>query len=507
MAKIKTLIDKNDETIYPITKGEAVVLSSGNNVEGEIASIETSIEKLHKPYLSLESKGSYLYEVTFDKLPDYNEVGFDASGCSSFVRDGKLYRNLDWKYDETAEFVVKYNDGYNSITGMSFISQLTQSNLDDELIGQLPYHISDGVNQHGIMVATHVIFNDWGWKKSTYTGIPLNTVPLRILESIRTMTGGEWEDLEYDLLPYMESTPAIQESGYLLQFLVTDGTTTKVILPPDSDGQPYTIVDATSNPKLTNFRWVSSASVVRANLQTRPTGVERWNMMPSALSELRFTKAYESANRLSEFIGIDGTTKNSTDQELTVIYNKAKAIYDMRSRDGQTWQTMHSVVYSNHGMEELYTQENWSINYAGGLRREEVKSDNIDWATIDRALVNQTWEIRSNGPVKASYNTNNETICSFPFTPKTTGLILVNACIGLASTPAGGTSFIEMTLDGGRVVRSAVPGAGAPITFSRLIKTSANTNHTIAFRYNLNNAVGPTTFSNTYPTYITITEM
>lgn len=386
MALIKQLKEL-DETIYPITKGEAVVMGSGKNVEQEIADIKHT----KKPYLSLESKGSYLYEVTFDKLPDYKEVGFDTSGCSSFVRDGKLYRNLDWKYDETAEFVVKYNDGYNSITGMSFISQLTQSNLDDELIGQLPYHISDGVNQYGIMVATHVIFNDWGWKKSTYGGIPLNTIPLRILESIRTMTGGEWEDLAYDLFPYMEATPAIQESGYLLQFLVTDGTTTKVILPPDSDGQPYTIVDATSNPKLTNFRWVDSASVVRANLQTRPTGVERWNMMPSALSELRFTKAYESANRLSEFIGIDGTTKNSTDQELTTIYNKAKAIYDMRYRDGQTWQTMHSVVYSNRGMEELYTQENWDVNYGHILANNSVSTEKImDSAVTTNKLSNSS---------------------------------------------------------------------------------------------------------------------
>lgn len=174
-----------------------------------------------------------------------------------------------------------------------------------------------------------------------------------------------------DLSGVLDNLFATEAMGdYLIQCLVTDGTTTYAILPPTSDNQSFVIQNITANPKLTNFRWVNSTTVVRADLQTRPTGVERWNAMPCPLAELRFTKAYESNTRLSEFIGIDGTTKSSTDAELEAIYTSARAIFLNRARDGQTWQTMHSVVYGN-GMEELWVQENWedAIFTAKGIVR------------------------------------------------------------------------------------------------------------------------------------------
>lgn len=154
-------------------------------------------------------------------------------------------------------------------------------------------------------------------------------------------------------------------TGYLLQVLVTDGTTTYALLPPAEEGQPYVLQDITSNPKLTNFRWVSRSTVTRsdADIQTRPTGIERFNIMPCDPDDLRFTLAYEIPDRLSEFIGLRDTTKDSTDEELASIYADARALYLDRERDGLTWHTMHSVVYGDR-MEELYIQENWNDNCA-----------------------------------------------------------------------------------------------------------------------------------------------
>ena len=49
-----------------------------------------------KPYVSLERLGEYLFKITFDEIPEYTPVNnFSAGACSSFVRDGKLYRNYD----------------------------------------------------------------------------------------------------------------------------------------------------------------------------------------------------------------------------------------------------------------------------------------------------------------------------------------------------------------------------------------------------------------------------
>lgn len=353
MATIQELT-KNNETIYPVTKAGAVFLENGDTVEQAIGQGGGSL-----PFSSLERLNAYLYKVSFKTIPEEIDIDSMVGKCTSIVKDGKLYRNLDWNYDETASFIVQTED----FTGMSFIDGLTRTNIENTLVGQLPYHMVDGINNNNIMMAVHVLYNDWGWTKaSANADTPLNIVGLRVLQEVKSMETME-SDLG-DLLSSVKATPAMISSGYILQFIVTDGTTTKIITPPTDDNQPYTVVDATENPKLTNFKWVADTTVERANLQTRPTGVERWNMLPLGMRELRFTKAYEAPDRLSEFIGINDTTKDTSDEVLTGIYNSAKTLYDRHVRDGQTWQTMHSVVYSKRGMEELYIQENWDRDYA-----------------------------------------------------------------------------------------------------------------------------------------------
>lgn len=307
-------------------------------------------------YTSFERLGSYLFKVSFAKLPE--EVALDprvSGGCSSYVEDGKLYRNLDWDYDELASFVVKA-PGFE---GMAFIPGLTNTEFPEELMSQLPYRVLDGVNDSGIMVTTHVLFNDWEWVGSG--DMPLYKIPYYILSNLTSI-----DDIETVLGPVLSelyATPTLIASEYLLQFMVTDGETTYVITPPTTKDGPYSLVDASANAKLSNFRWVADSTVDRADLQDRPTGVERWNLMPCDLKDLRFTKAYESPDRLSEFIGLRGTNKDSTDAELEAIYDDAHDIYETRSRDGLTWQTMHSVVYSANGMEMLCVQENWNRDY------------------------------------------------------------------------------------------------------------------------------------------------
>lgn len=306
------------------------------------------------PYVSLERLRAFLYKVTFDSLPQDN--GGDnpvGGGCSSYVRNGKLYRNLDFNYNNAAEFIVRTKD----FEGMSFVPGLNDGALSDDLIGQLPYRVNDGQNNYGISVATHILFNDWSWAGCGEKSVPLTRLPYLVLTRVKSMATIA-QDLA-GVLDNLAPTAALVAQEYLLQLIVTDGTTTYAIMPPTADNQAYVLQDISSNPKLANFRWVSSANVVRADLQTRPTGVERWNAMPCPLADLRFTKAYESNARLSEFIGIDETTKSSTDAELQAIYNQARSAYLERTRDGQTWQTMHSVVYGN-GMESLFIQENWN---------------------------------------------------------------------------------------------------------------------------------------------------
>ena len=325
-----------------------------------------------KPYLSLERVSRYLYNVSFANAPDVDADFVPAGGCSAYVQGGKLYRNLDWSYDHEATFHVKLP----GIEGLAFMAGLTDTELDDDLIAQLPYRMVDGVNEHGIMVSAHVLYNDWTW--SGTGNIPLTRLPYLALSRVKSMATVE-TDLA-DVLDDLKSTPALDELEYLIQVLVTDGETSCVLSPTTDDPSIYEIIDVTDNPKLSNFRWVEDATVARADLQNRPTGVERWNMMPCPLEELRFTKAYEEPTRLSEFIGLRGTTKDSTDEELMELYEAAHDLYEERTRDGSTWQTMHSVVYSAKGMEHLYIQEDWSRDMAtsGSIDHRDLEHRDAD---------------------------------------------------------------------------------------------------------------------------------
>ena len=97
----------------------------------------------------------------------------------------------------------------------------------------------------------------------------------------------------------------------------------------------------------------------------------------------------------SQFTMLGGVpTKDSTDAELLTIYAAAHELYEHRERDGRLWQTMHSVVYSKNGIEELYVQENWSNDYAmpdtAKILLPEIKNDlDITWddEAIDKKLI------------------------------------------------------------------------------------------------------------------------
>lgn len=367
---IGSLVDESGRLI-----SKKVPLAKIGELEGQIDAeteratqredeLEDRIAEVVHPYISLERLRHYLFRVTFDSIPEDNGTASPVfGGCSAYIREGNLYRNLDFKYDNAASFIVRTKD----FEGMSFLTGLNDGTLEDNLIAQLPYRIVDGRNNNGIMVSTHILFNDWNYTGAGNRSISLTRLPFEVLTRVKSMA-----TIVNDLAGVLGNLNAEGMGDYLIQMLITDGTTTFALIPPETEGQSYVLVDATENPKMTNFRWVAESQVDRVNLQDRPTGVERFNLMPCELSDLRFTKAYEQPVWLSEFIGIRGTDKYSTDAELEAIYTDARAEYLVRQRDGKTWQTMHSVVYGGR-MKSLYIQENWEDNiFSDGVTSEDL---------------------------------------------------------------------------------------------------------------------------------------
>lgn len=319
--------------------------------------VDGQFEARH-PYISLERLRRYLYRVTFDRLPE--DDGGEApmgGGCSSYVKDGKLYTNLDWDYDHTASFWMRTRD----FEGESFVGGLTDGAMDDDKIAQLPYRVHRGINNNGIKLAAHILFNDWSWTGCGDRSVNLTRLPFLVLSRVRSMATLV-DDLD-GVLDNLYCPDGLAALGYLLQIIVTDGTTTYALVPPTSEGESYEVMDITACPKMTNFRPVGRATVSRtdSDIQAHPTGIERYNMMPCSLEDLRFTLAYEAPTRLSEFIGLRGTDKDSTDAELLAIYTDARAEYLRRERDGKTWQTMESAIYGEK-LESLWIQENWEDN-------------------------------------------------------------------------------------------------------------------------------------------------
>lgn len=355
----------HDGDIYFHDNGKLYEFINDTRIEKETSIseiINRKYKSLKKLYASQQglTVPDYIYEIAFDKIPPIEDVLFPIiGGCTTYVDQtgGLMYRYLDWTYSYAPSFHVICP----TFEGMAFLSDA----INNSMLNQLPYHIVDGVNMYGVHVSMHVLYNDWNWH-GVSNGIPLYLLPYYVMTKVKSVETLE-EDLS-DIIPNLCTSSTLDAQEYLLQFLVTDRFKTYAILPPESGSGVYEVVDISSNPKLTNFRWVPDITVSRSNLQERPTGVERWNMIQqfSAHSygdQLFFSKAYVNANRLSEFIGMNGTTKDSSDEELMELYNSASAYWSSHTdnekrSDGLVWQTMHYITYYNGTIWSLNVQEN-----------------------------------------------------------------------------------------------------------------------------------------------------
>lgn len=280
-----------------------------------------------------------------------------------------MYRNFDWNYDNTAEFKVVTKN----FKGMSYVNGIVDGDIEghDEYLGQMPYRMLDGTNKYGIMVSAHVVYNDWGYTGSGDKNVSIRKIPYIILNNIKSMDDLESNEELQNALSNIYIPERYSDNEMLLQYLVSDGVTTCAIIPPVFSVGDYSIEYCNDySSKMTNFRWYDAeyVSLEDSDMQYRPNGVERFNEIAdgATLEQLRFTQAYETDTRLSEFIGMNGTSKESSDEDLYAIWEAVSALYPDRERDGTFWQTLHSIVYSKGDIEHLWTQENYNIDYCSG---------------------------------------------------------------------------------------------------------------------------------------------
>lgn len=322
------------------------------------------------PYVYLKQRADYLYEIQFDSYPELTTSPTEIAGCSTFTKDGKVYRNLDYEYTDNASFIVKTPE----FVGMSFADGVLNGQVaswEMNKIEQLPNRVVDGINNSGLFISEHVAFNDYGFAGSTdEDAIPLYYVPNLILRNCTTHDElVEWiNENKFKFALYQ----TLKDTGYILMFFIKIGDKCYSLQPNASKEYELFNLSGQTTPKLTNFISVGTDTITRTDsrLQSHPTGIERYNLINNGatLEDLKFTQCYVAPDRLSEFIGINNTSKSSSDAELTSIYNSAKNLYDRHIRDGKTWHTMHSVVYNLSNLSlSVCVQENFEHEYTSSL--------------------------------------------------------------------------------------------------------------------------------------------
>lgn len=372
-------------------------------------------------YKSIKKIKDYLYEIEYDSLNyefanDHYNNGSDISGfkgCSS-VRNGNWYgRNLDWTYDNTAEFVVRtprIGRRYSSIGVSGALSRLTndfvESGQYDNAYKLIPFQLQDGINEHGVVANMNVVPVENGTHN---IGVPMFDISQRvcaltlvrfILDRFKTAHEAVQFIRDHVLVYFPRS---LHRYGYETHIMIADKTDTYLL---EFIGNRTEIVDISSRPYTTNFyefgvRFNSDGTVYTPetqdemhnaigtnNITPHGSGLERFNYisqhyagsnsksgMRSLMNDLTYTRAYNTSSHPSnpywytEFVGQRDLTVIDRIEKYSEVVDIAGQMFLNRSRaDGQTWHTVHSSVY-NISDKKLYliTQED-GVEYEFALK-------------------------------------------------------------------------------------------------------------------------------------------
>lgn len=330
----------------------------------------------------------YFYEMICDNI-DYNyaykyfkEKKPIIIGACSSVRNGNWYgRNLDWTYDENAEFLVRtpnIEGRYASIGFASAISGLTnevvKSKIDNPLYKIVPFMLADGINEKGVVVNTNVVPLDKGVTSRTVPAVSeeVEICSLMLVRYILDRFASAKEAAEYirdHMAVYMPTT--LLNMKYETHLMIADENKTYLV---EFIGK-QTIITEMDKPYMTNFylddvvfnedgKVYTPADVENGhsasenNISNNGSGLERFNLivenyanantkagMCELMNKLKYTNAYKDSGWFTEFVGVNNLTVNSRASDFSNTVAYARGMFANRTRNGSTWQTTHSAVY------------------------------------------------------------------------------------------------------------------------------------------------------------------
>lgn len=347
-------------------------------------------------YTRIEKVCDYLHEIWYQGV-DYGYADLlphTPLGACTSIRKGKFFaRNLDWQYSECCEFFIHTPavNGRHAVDGFggnipALTKEVVESGEWNAAYNWLPLSIADGHNDAGLCASMNVVPtktapNTYERTTGTNPGKPtLNGLMIvRFILDNYTDALHAAKDIRDNWNVVMPHTDTFDEE---LHFLIADKNTTivlefvgneaKIIRRPGREGY------------ITNFRLngvnEESVSTLYNTIEPFGQGVERYGIISSAIvtptdiweaigfiSQLWYTHAYNdnaTYNWVTEFAGLHDDLTVQAAWETRHVYDATLAAahqaYLNRTRDGQTWQTTHSVVYDIESGECFFlVQQDW----------------------------------------------------------------------------------------------------------------------------------------------------
>lgn len=358
--------------------------------EEQQAQARANINAKKGGYSRIEKIHDYIHEIWYDGV-DYGFADLmphTPLGACTSIRKGKFFaRNLDWQYSECCEFFIHTPaaDGRHAVDGFGGnIPALTKSVVEsgawNAAYNWLPLSIADGHNDAGLCCSMNVVPTKTApntYEKTTGTNPSKPTINglmiVRYILDNHTDALAAAEDVRDNWNVVMPHTDTFDEE---LHFLIADKTQTIVL---EFIGNEAKII-ADNAGIITNFRMYGVNDW--NDIEPFGQGVERWfkaaelfdGGVPVAykallnMSQLFFTHAYnddDTYNWLTEFAGLHDELTVQAAADTPSVYDATLAAahqaYLDRTRDGETWQTTHSVVYDIENGECIFiVQQDWT---------------------------------------------------------------------------------------------------------------------------------------------------
>lgn len=420
-------------------------------------------------YSEISRVKDYLYNVYYNSL-DYEyakkyfltqKIDIPQSGCSA-IRNGDFAGgNLDWIYNENAEFIVtvpRIAGRYSSLGVMNGISGLTDDFVKSESYNEMykivPFRIVDGINEYGVYAKTNVVPTDKGINAETIPDIEMreSVCNLMLVRYVLDNFSSARAAVEY-IRDYVSVYPpqTLTQMGYEAHYMIADTEESflleiidnKVVI---TDMTPGSDTHLSGKSYMTNFYLSDIILNSDGKVYTPATqsgelnavdynkitplgsGLERYNLivdnysttntksgMRNLLNKLTYTNSYKMSTSpfwLTEFVGINELVSNSDSEEFSNTVFNAINVFDNRSRDSGseyygTWQTTHSAIYDLKNRKLFLTTQEDGAEYEYSLDWDVVRSNSkASYTKSGQVIIGENISVDNDGVISTDINKN-----------------------------------------------------------------------------------------------------